>query len=142
MNIQPYDILYFIKLNKSYIGGNMSYTWDYFDKVGINHDYRNFNGGLSLRKRKDMISIIEKYPPLITIDEQNTFLDEHEDVYFTNGCILLNLPIGDDEISSYFSLHTLYHDKYFGIHQPCEEIKNNINDTHPYLKYLNIDLRL
>ena len=142
MNIEPYDISYFINLNKSFIGGNMSYTWCYFHKVGINHHYRNFNGGLSLRKRKDMISIIEIYPPLKTIDQYNNFLDEHEDVYFTNGCILLNLPIGDDENSSYFALHTIYHDKYFGIHQPYEEIKNNINNTYPYLKYLNHDLRL
>ena len=142
MNIQPYDISYFIELNKSFIGGNMSYKWAYFNKVGINHNHRNFNGGLSLRKRKDMISIIEKYPPLKTIDKRNTFLDEHEDVYFTNGCILLNLPIGDDDKSSHFALHTIYHDKYFGIHRPYEKVKNNINHTHPNLKYLNVNLRL
>ena len=50
MNLQPYDISYFINLNKSYIGGNMGYTWGYFDKINLYHKFRNFNGGLSLRK--------------------------------------------------------------------------------------------
>ena len=142
MNKQPYDISYFINLNKSYIGGNMEYKWDYFNKININHNFRNFNGGLSLRKKNDMIKIIENYSPLKTIDECNDFLDEHEDVYFTYGCILLNLPIGDDENSSHFSLHNIYKDKYFGIHQPSNNIKNQINKEYIYLNGLNKDLKL
>jgi len=63
-------------------------------------------------------------------------------VYFTTGCINLNLPIGDDEASSHFSLHTKYSDKYFGIHKPSELISTYLNNTHRYLKFLNVSLKL
>jgi hypothetical protein len=142
MNKEPYNISYFINLKKSFIGGNMGYTWVYFDKMNIHHEIRNFNGGLSLRKRKDMITIIENFPPLETLDDQNDFLTEHEDVYFTSGCINLNLPIGHDENCSNFSLHTIYYENYFGIHQPNNEVIEKINNTSPYLKYLNNHLHL
>lgn len=142
-NIQPYNISYFTNLNKSYIGGNMDYKWSYFNKINLHHKFRNFNGGLSLRKRLDMIKIIDSFPPLKTIDNQTNFLSEHEDVYFTHGCIQLNLPIGDDENSSHFALHTIFHNKYFGIHQPSNQIlKNKINLNNPFLKYLNPNLKL
>ena len=82
MNIEPYTIDFFISLNKSYIGGNMEYTWGYFDRRCINHTFRNFNGGLSLRKKNDMIKIINNFPPLQTIDDDKhiNFLSEYEDV--------------------------------------------------------------
>ena len=136
-NLEPYTIDYFIKLNKAFIGGNMSYTWSYFDKINIHHSVRNFNGGLSLRRRVYMIYVTINYPALPTLDDQSNFLTEHEDVYFTMGCIKINLPIGDDEESSHFSLHTIYHDKFFGIHQPNEEIKKRLEKLYPYLKYIN-----
>lgn len=142
MNKEPYTIDYFIRLNKSYLGGNMQYKWGYFDKMNIHHPFRNFNGGLSLRKRMDMIAIIESFPPEKTTDDQTIYLKEHEDVYFTNGCILLDYPIGDDEESSHFSLHTINQLSYFGIHQPCDEIKTVLNQEYPYLKYLNPDLKM
>ena len=142
MNYEPFTISYFIHLNKIYIGCNMDYTWEYFKKIDLHHTFRNFNGGLSLRKRMDMIQVIETYPPLETENKQIDFLSEHEDVYFTMGCINLNLPIGDDEESSHFALHTIYQDKYFGIHQPYDLIKQEFCNTHPYLKYINKDLRL
>ena len=142
MNHDPYNISFFINLNKSYIGGNMTYTWGYFDKINLHHANRNFNGGLSLRNRLDMLKVIEKYPPLITLDDRSSFLAEHEDVYFTFGCIDLKLPIGDDIESSFFSLHTIYRDKYFGIHQPGHDIRKQLNITNPYLKYINTFLAL
>ena len=144
MNIEPYTIDFFISLNKSYIGGNMEYTWAYFDRICIYHTFRNFNGGLSLRKKNDMIKIIDTYPPLQTIDDDKhiNFLSEYEDVYFTVGCINLNLPIGDDEPSAHFSLHTRYYDKYFGIHQPYEHVLPYLNNSHKYLKFLNGSLKL
>jgi len=142
MNLKPYDISYFINLNKSYIGGNMEYTWGYFDKIKLYHNFRNFNGGLSLRKRKDIIKIIEAFPPRKTLDIQRDFLTEHEDVYFTTGCVKLKLPIGDDEVSSHFSLHNKCRDTYFGIHQPSISIKKQLNKTNPFLKYLNGKLKL
>jgi hypothetical protein len=137
MSIAPYDIDYFIRLNKSYIGGNMEYTWGYFDKIDLKHDIRNFNGGLSLRKREDMLKVIETYPPSKTLDDRSNFLAEHEDVYFTYGCIQLNLPIGDDNESSHFSLHTICKDKYFGVHQAHKFVSNQLKKTNPYLQYLN-----
>jgi hypothetical protein len=142
MNIDPYNISFFINLNKSFIGGNMDYNWLYFKNIDLFQNTRNFNGGLSLRKRLDMLKVIESYPPAITLDDRTSFESEHEDVYFVYGCILLNLPIGDDENSSHFSLHTIYFDKYFGIHQPYDNIKKNINVSKPYLKYLNPHLKL
>lgn len=137
MNLEPYNIDFFINLNKSFIGGNMEYTWGYFDKINLTHNIRNFNGGLSLRKKLDMISVITNFPPLNTLDDRSDFLTEHEDVYFTNGCIKLNFPVGDDNESSHFSLHTIYKDKYFGIHQPNECIIKQLKNTNPYLIYLN-----
>ena len=142
MNHYPYNISFFIGQNKSYIGGNMNYKWGYFNNINLHHEFRNFNGGMSLRKRLDMIKVIENYPPLETIDNQNDFLTEHEDVYFTTGCIKLNLPIGDNELCSHFALHGIYHEKYFGIHQPSSEIKQKINITNPFLKYLNGELKI
>ena len=90
-----------------------------------------------------MIKIINAFPPLKTTDNQTNFLSEHEDVYFTMGCIKLNLPIGDDEKCSHFSLHTIYHNKYFGIHQPMNQtLKNQIILNNPFLKYLNPGLKM
>jgi hypothetical protein len=137
MNHEPYNISFFINLNKSFIGGNMGYTWGYFDKINLYHANRNFNGGLSLRNRLDMLKVIEMYPPLTTLDDRSSFLTEHEDVYFTFGCIDLKLPIGHDSESSFFSLHNFYHDKYFGIHQPNHEVRQKLSTTNPYLKYIN-----
>ena len=137
MNIHPYDIDFFIHLNKSFIGGNMEYEWIYFRMFNQYYNYRNFNGGLSLRKRMDMIKVIESFPPEPTKDDYSNFLSEHEDVYFTFGCIKLNLPIGDDEASSHFSLHTIYHEKYFGIHQPTIDIKKKLKITNKYLNIIN-----
>jgi hypothetical protein len=137
MSIPPYDISYFIHLNKSFIGGNMQYEWKYFSLNNTFHSDRNFNGGLSLRNRMDMIKVIEEFPPLPTKDDYSNFLTEHEDVYFTFGCIKLNLPIGDDENCSHFSLHTIFRDKYFGIHQPSTDIKKKLDITNRYLKFIN-----
>lgn len=142
MNHEPYNISFFINLNKSYIGGNMEYTWGYFDKINLHHANRNFNGGLSLRNRLDMLKVIKTYPPLPTLDDRSSFLTEHEDVYFTFGCIDLKLPIGDDIESSFFSLHNIYRYKYFGIHQPSDKVKQKLKQTNPYLKYINTFLGL
>ena len=126
MNLKPYDISYFINLNKSYIGR-----------------------GLSLRKRNDMLKIIETYPPQQTLNDLTVFINEHEGececegegeddhAYFTTGCVNLNLPIGNDEDSSHFSLHSICNEKYFGIHKPSSIVKTQINTTNPFLNYLN-----
>ena len=144
-NIPPYSINYFINLNKSYIGGNMEYIWNEFKRDGIHIEPRNFNGGLSLRKRNDMIRIIDKFPPEPTMwlsAESAKMETDAEDCYFTMGCYKLGLPIGDDFESSHFAIHSIYRDKFFGIHQPCNDfvanklIRNHINlrNKNPHLK--------
>jgi hypothetical protein len=136
MSIEPYNIDYFIKLNKSYIGGNMNFKWNEIKRENINFNYFNFNGGLSLRKRKDMIKIIENFPPNLFNDEtiySSNFETDPEDVYFTLGCYKLGLPIGDDEESSYFAVHKIYKNAFFGLHQPCKSLHNTILQFHPEL---------
>ena len=61
----PYTIEYFINMDKSYIGGNMDHGWNELIRENIYPNYRNFNGGLSLRKRLDMIEIINIYGIII-----------------------------------------------------------------------------
>lgn len=148
MSIEPYTIDFFINLKQSYIGGNVHVIWSYFAKTNYfekNKVYhKNFNGGLSLRNRNDMIIIINLFPPLKTTDDQSNcnFLSEPEDVYFLTGCMELGFPVGDSEECAHFSLQEIYYDKYFGIHQPNNCVSTNINKTHKYLKFLNVNLKL
>jgi glycosyltransferase involved in cell wall biosynthesis len=140
INQAPYTIDYFVSLNKSYIGGNMSYYWRELDCQNIKRsEYRNFNGGLSLRKRSDMIKIIDVFPPKKTVSFDKTnamsFLHEHyaEDAYFTAGCYKLRLPIGDDVESSHFAGHTIFHDNVFGLHQPGKMVKQKYLEKYPFI---------
>lgn len=137
MNIEPYNIDYFISLNKSYIGGNMNFQWVELKRENINLNYYNLNGGLSLRKKNDMIKIIETFPPILfddkTIFSSNIETDP-EDVYFTLGCYKLGMPIGDDDESSHFAVHKIFKDNFFGFHQPSLEIKGNIIKSFPELE--------
>jgi hypothetical protein len=116
INEEPYTIEYFMELNKSLIGGNQSYKWTELYRENINFNYYNFHGGLSLRKRHDMIKIIDNFDIGNTCDigKTNDFKYYSEDVYFTIGCHKLGLPLGDDEKCSNFSVHTIIRDKFFG----------------------------
>jgi 3,5-epimerase/4-reductase len=145
INEGKYTIDYFIKKNVSYIGGNMCYDWYELDRENIHMPYKNLNGGLSLRKRADMLKVIEAYPP--TQSAWSNLLSagltaDAEDVYFAIGCIKLGLPIGDDEDSSHFSLHAIYKDDFFGMHQPRKEFCERLNQKFPELKYKNPYLKL
>jgi hypothetical protein len=123
--INTLPISTFINLNKSYIGGNMNYRWFELERENIFPTYKNFNGGLSLRKTNDMLRIIEEYPDT---------LNYPEDVYFTVGCYRLNLPIGDDEASCMFCNHTYITDKCFGIHSI-----GSINKEQAKLKFPEVE---
>jgi hypothetical protein len=144
----PYKINDFIDRQYSYIGGNQPYVWDEFivlDKLKIPyHQNGSFNGGLSLRKRQDMIQIIENIPPVPTppwyeirrafeiikemyippdtMDEatKNQILDVvkmmAEDTYFTLGSYILNLNIKEDELTREFACHKTYIQNPFGYH--------------------------
>jgi len=146
-NNNGYTIDDFIKLNKSYIGGNMCYPWlELSERENVHFDYLNFNGGLSLRKREDMLKVIDSFPPEKTnrnvANSHQKINSDAEDVYFTLGCYKLGLPIGNDEESSHFAVHTVFKDNFFGLHQPCHAIKNDINRILPNLNKENLFLHL
>ena len=115
-NNPPYTVDYFMDKNYSYIGGNMSYTWRELEHHNFNSEFRNFNGGLSLRKTKDMINIIQTFQPQPSIKEIDKLESYGEDVYFTIGAYKLNLKIGNTEDDQYFACHSIITDKCFGIH--------------------------
>jgi hypothetical protein len=156
LNDNPiYDIDYFVKKEYSYVGGNMSYMWaemSILHSFNISYkEYGNYNGGLSLRKRKDMLQILNQYPPEPTMpyicmevtEENKTEIVGRtaEDVYFTLGCYLLNLKIGIEEECSYFACHTVYRQGCFGFHlsSPCKCIVDKCRAECPslgcYFKY-------
>ena len=126
LNEPPYTIDFFTKMNKSYIGGNMEYIWGEMLREDINPEYRNFNGGLSLRKREHMLNIINTFEPEKTIPYHTKFHSCAEDVYFTIGCYKLNYLVGDTQECQHFGLHTIFKDKYFGIHKPNKNLIHTI----------------
>jgi len=113
----------FLRLNKSFIGGNQNYIWPELIRERISFSHYNFNGGLSLRKRKDLIRICDAFPPQPTVSSKYalTFTQDAEDVYFTIGCKKLGMDVGDDEICSQFAIHGYFKDAAFGIHNPCND---------------------
>lgn len=138
MNQEPYTIDYFIKKNVSYIGGNMSYRWL---ELNFKTNFWNYNGGLSLRKRKDMIKIIETFPPQLTAHNPKNIHDipsmesSAEDVYFVRGCYLLDLDSGDsDESCGHFAIHAIFHKSAFGIHKPIDNIKQEVINFYPEIQ--------
>lgn len=139
-SIPPYTIEYFLNLNKSFIGGNMDYAWSEFNRQGIFFQYNNFNGGLSLRKRNDMIHVINSFPPKPTAENNLSSFQmetDAEDCYFVAGCHLLGLPVGNDIESSHFSLHHVFKDAFFGIHNPNRNVSDMILQKHPNLNGMN-----
>lgn len=148
VNRKPHTIDYFIKLDKSYIGGNMLIAFQETVREGMTLPINNFNGGLSLRKRLDMIRILEAFPPQKTCyilsknDPMKQFETDAEDVYFTIGCHRLGLPLGDDNESSHFAVHSLCKNTYFGIHNPSGYVAYNLNIYWPELNKINPYLNL
>ena len=136
-NEKPYDINYFIRLNQSYIGGNMNYNWNELLRENIIFNYLSFNGGLSLRKKNDMIKIIENFTPEKTCIGSKRINTDAEDVYFVLGCIKLNMKISNNIQSYFFSNHSIYTKDFFGIHKPIKElldiIKNDNIINNPFL---------
>ena len=100
----------------------MSYQWYELIKEDIFPEYRNFNGGASIRKTNDMLKIIDSFPDIN---------DYAEDVYFTIGCYRLNLPIGDDQISSTFINHTYITDECCIIHNSNFMDKEQLLSKYP-----------
>lgn len=127
---------HFIAMDKSYIGGNMYYVWEEMKRLMpsvADTPYRSFNGGLSLRKRKDMLKIIDTFPPQKTQKPPTGKLIENcaEDIYFTAGCYRLGLPVGDTLEASHFAVHTILREPFFGIHQPRNELKEYLIQKYP-----------
>jgi hypothetical protein len=134
-NIEPYTIQNYMKLNKSFIGGNICYEWNELVRENIYPIFKNFNGGLSLRKRLDMIKIINALGVEFTEKNSLNMKTDPEDVYFTIGCYKLNLPIGDDEFCSHFSVHSIYYDTFFGVHSPTALPKKLLLKHHSDLEF-------
>jgi hypothetical protein len=120
INKPPYTIQHFIDMNKSYIGGNMDSSWMELirEKIHSNISCQNFNGGLSLRKRFDMIKIINSFGVEKTTYPSTKMQTDAEDVYFTIGCYFMDLPIGDDASCLHFCVNRILVDGYFGVHKP------------------------
>jgi hypothetical protein len=141
-----YTIDYFINLNKSFIGGNCEYRWHEFDRENIQVNYPNFNGGLSLRKRGDLLKIIDTFPPEPTETyghDSKKIQTDAEDVYFVLGAKKLGLSVGDTEDCQHFAVHSYYVDGFFGIHNPYQpSTKARVKEIHPELVYLNPYLQL
>ena len=151
LNREPYTIEYFMSFQKSFIGGNMAevYAWPQLAREKWHLEYLNFNGGLSLRKRRDMIRVIETFPPKPTSEtDMNQELEsDAEDVYFVIGCHRLGLPVSDDYATFPFAIYLVFtHDaQAFGIHRPHKNIWPFIQDRfkeavgiNPYLNpYVN-----
>jgi len=141
MNEPPFTIDYFISRNKSYIGGNMSYRWD---QVEARTPFYNFNGGLSLRKRNDMLKVIEAFPPIKTLDNPPDGTSKEnlppiegtaEDVYFVLGCYNLQMDVGDtDEQCNQFALHTIFYPRAFGVHKPSWFVRQELVKLHPEIQ--------
>jgi len=125
VNEPPYTIDCFINMNKSYIGGNMDHEWNELTREQIYSNYRNFNGGLSLRKRLDMIKIIDTFGTEKTEDYSQKIQTDPEDVYFTIGCFKLNLPLGDTKECMHFCINRIWLKEFFGLHKPRPEILHN-----------------
>ena len=119
-NTPPYTINYFTTKNYSYIGGNQTYIWNELQRENIYFNNYNFQGGLSLRNRYDMIKIINHFGVKNTITDTSliyTLESYAEDIYFTIGCHKLNLKLGDDSISNHFSIHCSLQDDFFGVNR-------------------------
>lgn len=163
LNPNPlYDISKFIEKDYAYVGGNINYDWKEMNilyHLGIGYrSFGNYNGGLSLRKPDKMLQIMDEIPPLKTepyTSEQATQENYKslvgkcpEDVYFTIGCHLLNLPTGNDDVSDYFVCHTNYIPNSFGYHlsNPCICIVDRIRQDCPslncYFQYCTEETRI
>ena len=139
------NIDFFINLDKSYIGGNMECRWIELERDGFLPTIKCFNGGLSLRKRQDMLRVIDDFPPVYSArsNELSTKMEtDAEDVYFTIGCYRLGLPVGDDNISRYFSLHHTFVEPFFGTHQPSINVRKKLIELYPKLGEENPYLQL
>jgi hypothetical protein len=102
--------------------------WKPFERENMDNPYRNLNGGLSLRKRKDMIRVIDAFPSKTEKNPEPCIETDPEDVYFAAGCMRLGLPVGDDEASSHFAVHKIPKDAFFGVHQAVFDIILNTPD--------------
>jgi hypothetical protein len=81
-----------------------------------------------------MIDVIDTFPPEKTVKYTNWFENDPEDVYFVQGCYKLGIPVGDDEESSHFAVHTIWKEEFFGIHQPDRYVQIPLLEKYPQVK--------
>lgn len=118
-DIDPqYNIDYYIEKGYDYIGGGLHQPWKEMILLNIQDiPYRNYNGGLSLRKTSTMLEIISKFPPKQTEDSID-IAKVPEDVYCVLGCKYLDKKLGEDEECDHFCLHFKPVNRPFGLHKP------------------------
>jgi hypothetical protein len=137
---EPYTIDYFLKMNLSYIGGN-GVGWGEMARENVHFESNNFNGGLSLRKREDMIRVCNAFPArptLIPGTASSTLESDAEDVYFTIGCHRLGLPISETKECEHFAINHHFVDKCFGVHKPSGMARILVfrNTPHAFTAYI------
>jgi hypothetical protein len=124
----------FMKMDRTIIGGNMSYRWQELNREQLWFSHLNLNGGLSLRKRADLLKVCDAYPAEPTVWPSPRIACDAEDVYFALGAYRLGLKIGNDEETSTFCLHRYEKEKFFAMHQLYEEAATDIEKRYPELK--------
>ena len=82
-----------------------------------------------------MIKIINTFGSDFTEINSTKIKTDSEDVYFTLGCYKLNLPIGDDDFCSHFAVHSIYYDKFFGVHNSMYLSKKQLLIDHTDLEF-------
>jgi hypothetical protein len=128
---------HFIAMDRTIIGGNMAYQWNELDREQLWFSHLNLNGGLSLRKRADLIKVCNAYPPEPTMLLSNDIATDAEDVYFALGAYRLGLKIGNDEETSTFCLHCINKDNFFAMHQLYEDAAIDIEKRYPHLRSIH-----
>lgn len=139
LGLEPYSLDYFIGLGRSYIGGNMRAedVWPQLAREGWRPAFHNFNGGLSLRRRADMVRVLENFIPQPTCPDavkSACISTDAEDVYFTLGCHALGLPVGDDYDTLFFAIYMIFPagNMAFGIHRPWQgHVRDFVADCFP-----------
>ncbi len=135
-NQEPLTIDYFINMNHSYIGAHMGYMWYSImrERLLESSKLRNYCGGLSLRKRTDMIRIIDAFPPEQTWpipSESPRHTTDPEDSYFLVSCYKLNLTVGDDGPCTQFAIHSYPSPRFFGVYRPDLPVQMEISQIYP-----------
>lgn len=135
-NNSKFNIYDFIKYD--YIGGYARERWWWKETEGLHdyNDYQCFNGGFSLRNKKAMIDVINKFKPKKSCIWSEGLSFEHfgEDLYFVCGMLKLNYNVGLDKFAINFCTYTHYNNDTYCAHQ-YDKWKNRSEKYSKFLEY-------